>query len=307
MSELVLHQYPESPFSEKIRALLGYKDATYHSVATSIIMPRPDLMPLTGGYRKVPVMQMGADIFCDSAIICRTIDAMYPEKTIYPEACLATADAMAYWTDTFFFKICVAVAFQPNALATEPLFKDDVEAAAFFADRAQLTEGSSELSMSFDVAEPYFLSHLSNIDQQLAHADYLFGASPTIADFSTYHLMWFIKQREVLQDYFVPFDALNAWYARIEAFGHGNVTIMSSADALAIAKALEPDEMIDSVFVDTIVPGTEVSVMPIDYGFQAVKGELIVSGIDEIAVARTDELAGRVVVHFPRQGFQIIR
>ena len=29
-------------------------------------MPRPDLMPMTGGYRRTPVMQIGADIYCDT-------------------------------------------------------------------------------------------------------------------------------------------------------------------------------------------------------------------------------------------------
>lgn len=307
MSELILHQYAESTFSEKVRALLGYKGASYRSVDTSIMMPRPDLIPLTGGYRRIPVLQMGADIFCDTAIMCRVIDAIYPDNPIYPEANIATVEGFAYWTDTFFFKVCVAVAFQPNALASEPLFADEAGAAEFFADRAKLTEGSSELAMSFEVAEPYFLSHLSGLDEQLSHADFLFGGSPTIADFSTYHLMWFIRQREVLLDYFTPFEALSAWYERIAAFGHGDVTTITGSEALAVAAQETPDEMVDSVFIDEIEPGTEVSIMPIDYGFQPVKGELIVSGIDELAIVRDDDAAGRVVVHFPRMGFQIVR
>ena len=307
MSELILHQYAESTFSEKVRALLGYKGASYAQVETTVMMPRPDLMPLTGGYRRIPVLQLGADIFCDTALMCRVIDAIYPDKPIYPEENLATVEGYAYWTDTFFFKVCVAVAFQPSALASEPLFSDEASAAAFFADRAELTEGSSELSMSFEVAEPYFLSHLCSLDVQLSQSDYLFGDRPTIADFSTYHLMWFIRQREVLLDYFTPFEALRAWYARIEAFGHGDATLMSGSDALAMAKAQTPDEMVDSVFIDAIEPGTEVSIMPIDYGFQPVKGELIVAGIDELAIARDDAVAGRIVVHFPRMGFQIVR
>ena len=70
MSELILHQYAGSPFSEKVRALLGYKQVSYRMVDIPMIMPRPYVIPLTGGYRKTPVLQIGADIYCDTALIC---------------------------------------------------------------------------------------------------------------------------------------------------------------------------------------------------------------------------------------------
>lgn len=305
MSELILHQYAESTFSEKVRALLGYKNASYQQVETTIIMPRPHLMPLTGGYRRIPVMQIGADVYCDTAIMCRVIDDIYPENSVYPEAQRAAAEGFALWTDTFFFQVVVGVAFQPSALGTEPLFKDEATAAAFMADRAQLAEGASQIGMPFEAAEAHFLSHLSNLDQQLAAVPFLFGDSPSIADFSTYHLVWFVSQREVLRHYFEPFENLMAWYERIRAFGHGHVQTISGEEALAIAAGEQPDEIEDAVLLGGLEVGQLVEVMPIDYGFQPVAGELLAAGIDEITIARNDDQAGRVVVHFPRMGFQV--
>ena len=84
MTELILHQYASSPFSEKVRCLLGYKKASYQTVEIPVIMPKPDLMALTGGYRKTPVMQVGADVYCDSALICRLIDRAYPQILSIP-------------------------------------------------------------------------------------------------------------------------------------------------------------------------------------------------------------------------------
>ena len=49
MSDLYLHHYASSPFSEKIRLLLGYLDLEWNSVETSIIMPRPLLVMTTPG------------------------------------------------------------------------------------------------------------------------------------------------------------------------------------------------------------------------------------------------------------------
>ena len=65
MSEIILHHYPLSPFAEKTRVALGIKGLAWRSVIIPQIMPKPELMPLTGGYRKTPVMQIGADIYCD--------------------------------------------------------------------------------------------------------------------------------------------------------------------------------------------------------------------------------------------------
>lgn len=306
MNNLVLHQYAESIFSEKVRLLLGYKGASYRMVETGIIMPRPFLMPLTGGYRRIPVLQIGADIYCDTAIICRVIDEMYPQKTIYPEPRQAMVDSVAYWTDTFFFKICVAIAFQPKAAAGNPLFADESAAAAFMADRAQLSQGSNELGMAFDVAEAHFLAHLSALDQQLAQGDrFLFGDSPVIADFSTYHNVWFVYERDALKDYFVAFPHLIAWYEAMKSFGQGDQQLISGEQALDEARQAQPAELSDGVFLGGLTAGQLVQVMPIDYGFQPVRGELLSAGLDEISIARTDDQAGRIVVHFPRRGFQI--
>ena len=63
---IILHHFDQSPFSEKIRLIFGLKSIAWRSVRISRIMPRPDLMPLTGGYRRTPVMQIGADIYCDT-------------------------------------------------------------------------------------------------------------------------------------------------------------------------------------------------------------------------------------------------
>ncbi|MGB0407363.1 MAG: glutathione S-transferase N-terminal domain-containing protein, partial [Pseudomonadales bacterium] len=83
---LVLHHYEGSLFSEKIRLMLGYYGLSWESVEISPIMPRPALMPLTGGYRRTPVLQDGADIFCDTHAISEYLDVLCPEKALAPRA-----------------------------------------------------------------------------------------------------------------------------------------------------------------------------------------------------------------------------
>ena len=58
MTEIILHHYPRSPYAEKVRLALGLKGLAYGSVTIPTWMPKPDLLPLTGGYRRTPVMQV---------------------------------------------------------------------------------------------------------------------------------------------------------------------------------------------------------------------------------------------------------
>ena len=197
MPKIILHHYPESPFAEKIRLLLGYKHANYQAVTIPVIMPKPDLMPLTGGYRRTPVMQLGADIYCDTALIARVIDELLPDGTIYPPGNEATVAATARWTDSVFFRTCISVAFQPRALAESPLFQDQAAAEAFLRDRAELAGGAS-LTLPPETALPLFHNHLGNLDRQLAGSAFLFGNQPTEADFSSYHCCWFVHRNAAL-------------------------------------------------------------------------------------------------------------
>lgn len=308
MPEIILHHYPESPFSEKIRLLLGYKGIDYDSVIIPMIMPKPDLMPLTGGYRKTPVMQIGADIYCDSAAIAREIDRRHPDKTIYPAAHEATAGAMAHWADTFFFKVAVAVAFQPKAMANNTIMSDPEAARAFAADRAELSKGSTELRMALENAQPYFLQLLARLDRQLGEGGaFLFADTPTIADFSVYHCLWFVRNNPALAEQFGPYAQLQGWIERMQGLGKSRAREMTGADALEVARGSTASAAADVSGVDTeaFKAGDNVAVMPIDYGFDPVTGKLVVANLEELAVARSDDLAGEVIVHFPRLGFRL--
>ena len=110
-SAIILHHFDQSPFSEKIRVIFGFKRLAWKSVRISRIMPRPDLMPLTGGYRRTPVMQIGADIYCDTQIIIRELETRFPAPTLFPGGNAGVPWALGMWTDRAFFQSTVNLVF----------------------------------------------------------------------------------------------------------------------------------------------------------------------------------------------------
>jgi glutathione S-transferase len=47
MSQVILHHYPLSPYSEKIRLALGLKGVSWNSVEIPVWTPRPKLTPMS--------------------------------------------------------------------------------------------------------------------------------------------------------------------------------------------------------------------------------------------------------------------
>ena len=110
MPELILHHYAISPFAEKMRLVLGFKGVAWRSVDIPAVMPKPDVVALTGGFRKTPLLQRGADIYCDTALIARVLEDAQP--SLFP-ASAPLAPVLAQWADSTLFWTVVPYTFQP--------------------------------------------------------------------------------------------------------------------------------------------------------------------------------------------------
>ena len=117
MTDLILHHYAGSPFSEKMRLIMGFKGLSWHSVNVPVMLPKPDVAALTGGYRRTPFLQIGGDIYCDTALMCRVIEARHPSPTLYLAASAGMAAVLAHWADTDLFWAAIPYAMQPAGAA----------------------------------------------------------------------------------------------------------------------------------------------------------------------------------------------
>jgi len=308
MSELILHHYPTSPFAEKARLLLGFKGLSWRSVKISPVMPKPDLTALTGGYRKTPVLQIGADIYCDTALIARRLEQEKALPAFFPEGQEMIAASFATWADSVVFQHAVSLVFQPESIAVRFASLPPEAIKGFIADRAGLFSGGSATRLSAEQARHQWPTIMTRLEQQLQReeGDYLFG-EPSIADFALAHSLWFLKATPVTSPLVDNYPAVAAWLVRVLGFGHGASSEMTSQEALDVARNATPAALPDESFEDPngFTAGQRVVIAAIDYGVDPVAGELLFAGSEELILRREDERGGVVHVHFPRFGFRI--
>jgi glutathione S-transferase len=305
VADLILHQYATSPFSEKIRAILGAKGLAWRAVDIPAVLPKPDLVALTGGYRRTPVLQIGADIYCDTELIARVLDKRAPVAPLYPVQHAASAVALAQWADSTLF-LATAVLFSQRDVL-EQIFGGHMDALqAFVADRVAMRKGAPGRRPTATEARLIVEGFLRRFDAQLAQGSaWLMGDIPTIADFSVYHPLWFVRGAPKVRDMLEPFERVARWMHNVRALGHGKPSSLTSAEAVEIARAATPADIECASDHEDFQPGAAVEVLPTDYAFDPVAGTLVRLASDRIAVRRTDPRAGELIVHFPRSGFEV--
>ena len=300
MPEIILHQYVNSPFSEKIRKIFAHKKITWRSVEQPVIMPKPKLIPLTGGYRRIPVLQIGADVWSDTGIIIKKLDQLHPEPTLYPGGLTAAAETMNQWADRRLFWSTTPVIFEKLG-ASVP--------REFIEDRSKMMRGASfaDLTQSAPDARNQLRAFLDILDRQLAARPFLLGDSFSLADASCFHPVWFLRAEPTAFGFAQRMPNVMRWFERIDALGYGNVTPMNPDDALKIARDSAPaaTENVDASDPNGLKAGARVSVTPDDYGFDPVTGRVVINTVDEIAIEREDAELGKLVNHFPKIGFRI--
>ena len=294
----ILHHYEASPFAELVRLALGLKQLKWQSVIIPNIMPKPDLVELTGGYARTPVLQIGADIYCDTGAILAALEHLKPEPSLYPAPLGALHKVMASWAGGPQF-----IAHVGAAMGTLP---DGALPAAFYTDR--------KARFGFDMAglakaEPHLKSQALTaahwLDATLADGRAFVGGDvPGHADLAFYSNIWLVRSvpsaaATVAEIMALP--ALAAWCTRVAAIGHGEPEPITGADAIAVAAGASPAAASGQV-VSGSATGEPVMVRTDGSHDTPVAGRLAQLDPTGICVLRTGDRCGAVAVHFPRLG-----
>jgi glutathione S-transferase len=299
---LILHHYDISPFAEKVRLVFGLKSLAWQSVIQPMVLPKPDLVSLTGGYRRIPVLQIGADLFCDTNLIASTLERLHPSPTLYPDGKRAETDLWCSWAER--------VLMWPTARYVTGV-NDDRLGADFHADRAAMRGHAAATPAEIAAALPHHRGQCRIMLQWLDDVfgdgrRFLLGRAPGLADFAVYQRIWWLgafggRATDVLEG----LTYLTGWAGRVAAVGHGSRSELDPREARRIAASTVPapglrgEERSGSPAIgERIRIGTE------GHAPDAVSGAVVASTTEAISLEHLNEDGGRVVVHFPRLGFE---
>lgn len=304
MRDIILHHYEFSTFSEKVRTALGLKQLAWRSVDIPGMPPRPLLTPLTGGYRRAPVLQIGADIYCDTHAILAVLDRLQPAPALLPAGSegLARGVGFAWERQMWIPTIGVLVHYIGEHIPPE-----------FIKDRK---EGYLGIDISQAAMAPQFQEHVQFVRAQiawlaqaLASRRFLFGDAPSAADLACWQTIFLLRKNcppDV--DTLLGLAPITDWYDRILALGHGQSTPMTSEEAFEIACQASPEPV---THLPTngdpggLKDGTGVRVTPDDNARVSVIGPLVAADAFEIVIHRRDDRAGDLHIHFPRLGYTL--
>jgi glutathione S-transferase len=300
---MILHHYDFSNYSEKVRLALGLKSFAWQSVIIPAYAPKPTYTPLTAGYRRTPALQIGADVYCDTRLICQMLEELRPQPSLYSANALqrATAEAVSHWAETSVMRPLALYITGINAHRFDADFHRD-RAALHKKPQptpAQVATAGERYRVQFESQWPSLIALLSGPGK------FIFGDEARLADFALYEVPWFV--RTIGGDQYVPDDAhLRRWAADVAAIGHGEMTEICAADALAQARNAEPRPIAESSrWLEThIEANAEVTITSFDQHTPA-SGRLLRADVERITIAHESPETGLVHVHFPRLGYRI--
>jgi glutathione S-transferase len=307
MPDLILHNYPQSPVAEKVRVALGIKGVTWHSVEIPRLPPKPMLTKLTGGYRRTPVLQIGADVYCDTLCILDELERRFPTPTFFPTRDAGLMWSLSRWTDGGLFDLGVKIIL---GSAGENLPAD------FAQDRGRLYLGPdwvAELKAANDDL-PHLAAQMRVqmkwLNDQLSDGRaFLLDDVPAAIDAQFYHVVWFVRGRwDQGPALLAEFPDIARWEANVADIGHGTMIDMPPEDAHKQALQNQPLDVTHNDAVDPqgLKVGMKLAVSPdLDGGEEPTVGELVAANAERIVIARTGADLGRINVHFPRLGYRV--
>lgn len=298
MSELILHHYDASPFTQRVLRMLGIKRLPWRSVITPMMPPKDDLVALTGGYRGTPVLQVGADVYIDSQRIARELERRHPTPSLFADGNSGLAYAAVKWADAYFRAgLNMAIAL------TSPGWP-----AEFRRDRQQLFPDVDFSQVDLGHAQSQLRAHASFVELQLADGRaFLGGNAPGLLDIHAWTVPWFARaSMPVVDTLLEAYPRMKAWEARVAGLGEGTRIECTAEHAFDVARGSTPETgEVDPGDAQGLVAGMDVEVLPDDTMRGGVRGRVLAAGANEIAVQRSDPRCGTVVVHFPRLGYRV--
>ena len=303
MSDLILHHYWPSPFAHKVRLALALTDARWTSVEIPRVPPKPLLMPLTANYRRTPVLQIGADIYCDTQNIARAMAEAGHDGKLFPSGNQGRAMALSGWIDQAIAELAIRIVIT-SSIGTAP--------AEFIKDRGDLYFGpgwtEDGLKAGFDGVVLQLGAQMAHAEAMLADTGYMDGGAPSWADVTLAFVAWFLRGRwDGGADLLSRYPRIEQIESELASDSAGSFSDMTAEEALAVAMAATPlsPTSIENPACNLVV-GQQVVIRPrSDSSDPDITGRLRFMDMTRLSIDHESDETGPVAVHLPIAGYAV--
>lgn len=333
----ILYHYPQSIYSHRVLWYLWLRGIPYDECVSRKVhihplmlmriklqppvMPRPDLSSIGVGYRKIPVMAIGRDAYCDSRLIISKLESIYPGSHLAPSnpAEAGVRKLFESWT--------IEGGIFANAVKLMPFWLENglLRNKAFLDDRQKLMGGVRMTAEMMQAARP---AGLQQIQQALDLLETTFLADgrrwilatqePSLADIdAVWPFEWLIVDKSMRGS--LPDERLGeknypkvyAWVHRFmdevqkkKAEGASPTSLDGKSASARIIGAESTSEEVsfDSRNLLGLQQGEQVEAYPSDYGQMGKTVGTLVGYTDSEVVLQNEQ---GVRVHFPLWNFTI--
>ncbi|KAF8639822.1 hypothetical protein AX17_001078 [Amanita inopinata Kibby_2008] len=321
---LILYRYENSPFSRKIENVLLFRCIPHLRVNVASVLPRPEITELLGiTYRRIPILAIGRDVYCDTSLIVAALERHFPPSvdhgTMFPKAKVTghvdsgIVKALSqFYAETAAFPLAVS------------LLPWDKLPTSFVQDRGLLS-GTPVAPKLFIASRGKALStlssHLQLLEEQLndGRAWLLETEEPGLADISLHFIYTWAQQFPTAKDLISEdtFPHVVKWLTRltsllaVKAQQQPAPTLITGDEAaeLIASSTYGPLDTIGFNTLEASRLGVQenelVKVSPNDTGKNyPTTGKLIALSRSESVIEVTGT-KGTVRCHFPRLNFTI--
>ena len=298
----ILYHYSASPYSEKLRLALGMAGIQWGSVIVPAQPPRPSLDVFLSGYRRIPVLQIGAHFYCDSAL---AFDALAEvSDRLKPTGRLSETEELLrrHAEDRIFFAVIAAA----SPISVLRLLARDLGLLGLFRflkDRSGMMKGSTVEKLSQRAATRLVEDFVEQLNGLLKQDRFLGGAHAGYLDLCCYHPLWMasVINRETLSA--LP-PLVQAWMRRIAALGHGRSVLVSQRQIHGRVTGDRFQEFVGELS-GSVARDSLVSVRPTDYARDSTEGYLVFMDEHQCVIKRNLPSGEAVFLHFPIIGFEV--
>ena len=254
------------------------------------------------GYRRIPVLQIGAHFYCDSTLAFNVL-AEVSDRLTWAGGLSATEELLRQDAEEQIFFAVIAAASPTSVLRFLAQDLGLFGMFRFLKDRARMMKDSTLEKISQPVATRLIKDFLEQLNSLLRLEQFLSGAHVGYLDLCCYHPLWMASliSREA-RSAFPPL--VRAWMQRIAALGHGRSMLVSQHQIHDMVIGDGFQDLIGEV-TGPFRPGSLVSVRPTDYARDSTVGHLVVMDEHQCVIKRNLQSGAVVFLHFPIIGFEV--